>query len=175
MTADANWRDPDRAVCGRNCAVPGAGSRWLLPAGGLSGDDDQRADVSNLPRPSQVAAAAVPHPDCLEAVLFYLAPYHRGHFRPRTGCSSAPVGRLRAFHQHSVARRVDDGPCRDAEKTGGRGDRTARGHSQAFSAEVGAERIIGWVRENNRAVLAMSRRVGFESMAGCPSRCRSPC
>ena len=38
---------------------------------------------------------------------------------------------------------------------------------QAFSAEVGAERIIGWVREDNRAVL-MSRRVGFEIDNGCP-------
>ena len=44
----------------------------------------------------------------------------------------------------------------------GRGDRAARAILQAFSAEVGAERIIGWVREDNRAVLAMSRRVGFE-------------
>ena len=32
----------------------------------------------------------------------------------------------------------------------------------AFAAEVGAARIIGWVKESNRATLAMARRVGFE-------------
>jgi RimJ/RimL family protein N-acetyltransferase len=44
----------------------------------------------------------------------------------------------------------------------GRGDEAAKAILRSFSAEVGAERIIGWVREDNRAVLAMSRRVGFE-------------
>lgn len=45
----------------------------------------------------------------------------------------------------------------------------ARGHTleplravlQAFSAEVGAERIVGLVKESNRATLALCRRAGF--------------
>ena len=47
----------------------------------------------------------------------------------------------------------------------------ARGHAvkpmrailAAFCNEVGAERIIGWVKENNRAALALCRRAGFET------------
>ena len=65
-----------------------------------------------------------------------------------------------AFHQH-LARRVD-GPCRDAERRQRARRQGCRAILPAFSAEVGAERIIGWVQEDNRAVLAMSRRVGFE-------------
>lgn len=47
---------------------------------------------------------------------------------------------------------------------------SAKGHAvapmrailTAFTAEVGAHRIIGWVREDNRAMLALCRRAGFE-------------
>lgn len=48
--------------------------------------------------------------------------------------------------------------------------RDARGHTtepakailQAYAAEVGAERIIGWVDHRNRPMLALAKRVGFE-------------
>jgi len=33
---------------------------------------------------------------------------------------------------------------------------------RAFAAEVGAKRVIGWVIESNRPMLALCRRVGFE-------------
>jgi RimJ/RimL family protein N-acetyltransferase len=33
---------------------------------------------------------------------------------------------------------------------------------QAFALESGAERIVGWIEERNRAALAMCRRIGFE-------------
>jgi hypothetical protein len=33
---------------------------------------------------------------------------------------------------------------------------------QAYAAEVGAERIIGWVKASNRPMLALCRRIGFE-------------
>ena len=39
---------------------------------------------------------------------------------------------------------------------------------RAFSAEVNAARIIGWVKESNRAVLALARRVGFETDGRLP-------
>lgn len=31
-----------------------------------------------------------------------------------------------------------------------------------FAAETGAARIVGWVKEKNRAALALGRRIGFE-------------
>jgi hypothetical protein len=33
---------------------------------------------------------------------------------------------------------------------------------RSFAAEVGAARIIGWVRESNRPMLALCKRIGFE-------------
>ena len=34
---------------------------------------------------------------------------------------------------------------------------------RAFAAEVEAERIIGWVKQSNRPMLALCRRIGFET------------
>lgn len=34
---------------------------------------------------------------------------------------------------------------------------------RAYADEVGAERIIGWVRQSNRPMLALCRRIGFET------------
>lgn len=66
-----------------------------------------------------------------------------------------------AFHQHlwPGVWMVHVGMLKDSK---GRGDEAAKVILQYFAAEAGAERIIGWVKESNRAVLAMSRRVGFE-------------
>ena len=44
----------------------------------------------------------------------------------------------------------------------GRSDEALKAILQAYALETGAERIIGWVDERNRAALAMCRRVGFE-------------
>lgn len=44
----------------------------------------------------------------------------------------------------------------------GRSDDALRAILQAFVMESGAERIVGWLEEHNRAALAMCRRVGFE-------------
>ncbi len=38
----------------------------------------------------------------------------------------------------------------------------------AFAEDRSAERIIGWVKESNRAALAMFRRVGFETDGRLP-------
>ncbi len=42
-------------------------------------------------------------------------------------------------------------------------DKAALAILRDFTAEVGAERIIGWVRESNRPMLALCRRIGFET------------
>ena len=44
----------------------------------------------------------------------------------------------------------------------GRSDEAMRAILQAFALESGAERIVGWIEERNRAALAMCRRIGFE-------------
>jgi hypothetical protein len=44
----------------------------------------------------------------------------------------------------------------------GRSDAAARAILQAYALETGAERIIGWIDERNRAALAMCKRLGFE-------------
>jgi hypothetical protein len=44
----------------------------------------------------------------------------------------------------------------------GRSDQDVTAILQGFATETGAARIIGWVRESNRAMLALCRRVGFE-------------
>jgi hypothetical protein len=41
-------------------------------------------------------------------------------------------------------------------------DRAALAILRAYAAEVGAKRIIGWVKESNRPMLALCRRIGFE-------------
>lgn len=44
----------------------------------------------------------------------------------------------------------------------GRSDQDVTAILQSFAAEMNAVRIIGWVRESNRAMLALCRRIGFE-------------
>lgn len=44
----------------------------------------------------------------------------------------------------------------------GRTDGPLRTILAGFTAEVGAERVIGWIKESNRAMLALCRRAGFE-------------
>ena len=44
----------------------------------------------------------------------------------------------------------------------GRSDEAMLAILQAFALESGAERIVGWIEESNRAALAMCRRIGFE-------------
>lgn len=44
----------------------------------------------------------------------------------------------------------------------GRSDEAMMAILQAFALESGAERIVGWIEERNRAALAMCRRIGFE-------------
>ncbi len=41
-------------------------------------------------------------------------------------------------------------------------DAAAKAILQAFALESGAERIIGWIREDNRPALALCRRIGCE-------------
>ncbi len=41
---------------------------------------------------------------------------------------------------------------------------------RAFADEVDASRIIAWVREENRAVLSLCRRIGFEIDGRLPAR-----
>ena len=44
----------------------------------------------------------------------------------------------------------------------GRADEAAGAILQAYALETGAERIIGWIDERNRAALAMCKRLGFQ-------------
>jgi len=104
-----------------------------------------------------------------EAVDYFWHPYH-GDIRDSDWMQfRACEGVCGAFHQHlwPGVWMVHVGTLKEAK---GRCDGAARAALQAFSAEVGAERIIGWVREDNRAVLAMSRRVGFEIDGRLPLR-----
>ena len=50
----------------------------------------------------------------------------------------------------------------------GKCDQDALAILRGFSAEVNAARIIGWVKESNRAVLALCRRIGFETDGRLP-------
>lgn len=96
-----------------------------------------------------------------EAVPFFWHPYHGDISTEDWMQFRACDGVCGAFHQHLWPRvwMVHVGMLKEAK---GRGDEAAMAILRAFSVEVGAERIIGWVKESNRAVLAMSRRVGFE-------------
>lgn len=66
-----------------------------------------------------------------------------------------------AFHQH-LWPGVWMGHLGALKEARGRTVGPAKAILRNFAAEVGAERIIGWVREDNRATLAMCRRAGFE-------------
>lgn len=51
----------------------------------------------------------------------------------------------------------------------GRSDEALRAILSAFALETGADRIVGWIKESNRAALAMCRRVGFEMDGRLPT------
>jgi hypothetical protein len=49
-----------------------------------------------------------------------------------------------------------------------RADAAALAILKGFAAESGAVRIIGWVKESNRPMLALCRRLGFETDGRLP-------
>ena len=101
------------------------------------------------------------HLTAQEAVPFFWHPYH-GDIRDSDwmtfrACESVCV----AFHQH-LWPGVWMGHLGALREARGNTVGPVSAILRSFAAEVGAERIIGWVREDNRATLAMCRRAGFE-------------
>lgn len=96
-----------------------------------------------------------------EAVPFFWHPYH-GDIRDSDWMQfRACEGVCWAFHQH-LWPGVWMGHLGVLKEARGHAVEPARAVLSAFAAEVGAERIIGWVREDNRATLALGRKVGFD-------------
>lgn len=101
------------------------------------------------------------HLTAQEAVPFFWHPYH-GDIRDSDwmtfrACESVCV----AFHQH-LWPGVWMGHLGALREARGNTVEPVKAILRSFAAEVGAERIIGWVREDNRATLAMCRRAGFD-------------
>lgn len=96
-----------------------------------------------------------------EALPFFWHPYH-GDMRGNDWMEyRACEGVCGAFHQH-LWPGVWMGHL--GAKLSARGNtlEPTKAILRSFADEVGAERIIGWVREDNRATLALCRRAGFE-------------
>lgn len=96
-----------------------------------------------------------------EALPYFWHPYH-GDMRDNDWMQfRACDGVCGAFHQH-LWPGVWMGHLGALKEARGRAVEPAKAILRAFAAEVAAERIIGWVREDNRATLALCRRAGFE-------------
>lgn len=67
-----------------------------------------------------------------------------------------------AFHQH-LWPGVWMGHLGALRAAWGHTTKPAKAILQAYAAEVGARRIIGWVDHRNKPMLALARRVGFET------------
>ena len=96
-----------------------------------------------------------------EAAPYFWHPYHGDITEEGWMTFRALDGVCGAFHQH-LWPGVWMGHLGVLKEARGRAVEPAKAILHSFAAEVGAERIIGWVREDNRAALAMCRRVGFE-------------
>lgn len=100
-----------------------------------------------------------------QAACFFWHPYHGDISTEDWMQFRACEGVCGAFHQH-LWPGVWMGHLGALKEARGRAVEPAKAILRAFAAEVGAERIIGWVREDNRAALALCRRAGFE-LDGC--------
>ena len=96
-----------------------------------------------------------------EALSYFWHEYH-GDMRDSDWMTfRACEGVCGAFHQH-LWPGVWMGHLGALREARGNTVEPAKAILRSFAAEVQAERIIGWVREDNRATLAMCRRAGFE-------------
>ena len=101
------------------------------------------------------------HLTAAEAEPFFWHPYHGDITQEDWMTFRACEGVCGAFHQH-LWPGVWMGHLGALKEARGRTVEPAKAILRSFAAEVHAERIIGWVREDNRATLAMCRRAGFE-------------